>query len=406
MRNLLSTLIGISVFVIGIQVASAWNYVIHVQGRSQQTWKHDSTGQRMVLASLPSGWSNVTLTMNGNARITSTETDGSGVNSVNGAIRTYCGTGTGHSCIIHCYSAGCLRVNKAIDNIRNGVGGGANTLSGLLYIEASAGAHGGTDLAELSTSGFTGFLAKLLGQQEAVDKDLTRSAARTTYSYVHDQTGVNMWHLAGHYDVCKKLFLGFKICGSSRIAGTDDGVVPWASSGGYNSSSARTSMCSVSSTDERDTSKHVSSKYYWHRTDTYYETCAGNSVADGASWDHFGMPDAAEAAIEADVGGSGLYAHWQWSDATTQTACSYADCDRGFANSNNNDFGTRYADGYATGATGVDSVTSQTYGQTGSTTSCAGRCGTAPGGSYCACTSAASVKCGDYYTVNCDDVNQ
>ena len=407
MRKLVSTAVGVAVLVLGVQVASALNYVVHVQGRSQQGWKSDPNGARMVLASVPSGWSNVTLSFNGNARIVSTETDSTtNTQSVNYALRTYCGSGTGNSCIVHCYSAGCLRVSKAIDNIRNGVGGAANSLAGLMYIESSGGCHGGTDLAETATSGFTGWLAKLLGQQEAVDKDLTRSAARTTLGYTHDQIGVNMWHMAGGNDVCKKLLGFIKICGGSRIAGNDDGVVPWASSGGYNSSTARTSLCSVSSTDERDTSKHVSSKYLWHRTDTYWISCSG-TAASGRTFDHFGIPDFAEGVIEADLWNTGTayFDHWYWSDTTTEASCSGTGCDAAFANTNNNDFGTKYADGYNTGASSVDARTSQTYGQTGSSTSCAGRCGTAPAG-WCGCTTGATNKCGDYYTTHCDYVNQ
>jgi len=408
MKHLLAVVFGLSTIVAGSSIASAANYILHVHGRSQQGWKSDPNGARMVLADTSgTTWINRTLAFNGNARLTSTETDSTtNTNSVNYAIRTFCGTGTGNTCIVHCYSTGCLRVDKAIDNIRNGVGGTANTLSGLLYIQASASASGGTDLAEIATGKFTGWLAKLLGQQEAVDKDLTRSAARTTFSYVHDQLGVNKWHVAGYGDVCKKLLGLFKICGSSSIAGTDDGVLPWASSGGYSAQTSRTSLCNLSAADEQDTSKNVANKYPWHRTDTYYVNCNGTSVADGGTWDHFGIADFGEAIVEADIrNGSALYAHWAWGDAASETSCSSSSsCDNAFFNTNNNDFGTKYADGYNTGATGVDSWTSQTWGATGSTTSCAGRCGTAPAG-YCGCTTGATNKCSDYLTVNCDDVN-
>jgi hypothetical protein len=390
--------------------ADAANYILHFQGRSQQTWKTDASGTRMVLADTSgTTWVNKTFTFNGNARLASTETDSTtNTNSVNYAIRTYCGTGTGNTCVIHAYSTGCARTAKAIDDIRNGVGGTANTLSGLLYIEGSGCADGGTDLAELSTGKFTGWLSKLLGQQEAVDKDLTRAAMRTTYSYIHDQIGVNYWRVDGGADICKKMVGILKICASSYIAGNDDGVVPWASSGGFSASTARTSLCSVSAADEQDTSKNVSGKWPFHRTDTYYISCNGTSLADGATWDHFGVPDVVEAIIAADIhNGTASYQHWAWGDATTETACTSAStCDNAFANTNNNDFGTTYADGYATGATGVDAYTSQSYGTTGSTTSCAARCGTNPGGSYCSCDAASATKCGDYTAQHCNYVNQ
>lgn len=390
--------------------ASAANYILHFQGRSQGSWKSDPSGARMTLAATSgTTWINKTFTFNGSARLTSTETDSTtNTNSVNYAIRTYCGTGTGNNCIIHAYSTGCARVDKAIDNIRNGVGGTANTLSGLLYMEGSGCADGGTDLAEISSSGFTGFIAKLLGAQEAVDKDLTRSSMRTTYSYIHDQIGVNYWRVDGSGDVCKKLLGFIKICGGSYIAGTDDGVVPWASSGGYSAQTSRTSLCSVSSADEQDTSKNVTSKYPNHRTDTHYISCSGTSLADGVTWDHFGVPDMAEAILEADIqNGSAFYAHWGWSDAAVgDTACSGANCDAAFANTYNKDFGLNYADGYATGATGTTAYTSSSSGATGSTTSCAARCGTNPGGSYCSCAAASATKCGDYVAQHCDIVNQ
>lgn len=389
--------------------AVAGNYILHFHGRSQSGWKTDSLGARMVLADTTgTTWVNKTFTYNGNARLTSTETDSTtNTQSVNYAIRTYCGTGTGNTCIIHAYSTGCNRTDKAIDDIRNGVGGTANTLSGLMYIEGSGCADGGTDLAELSTSGFTGFIAKLTGNQEAVDKDLTRSAMRTTYGYIHDQIGVNYWRVDGSADICKKVLGLFKVCGGSHIAGTDDGVVPWASSGGFSSQTAVSSLCSVSAADEQDTSKNVSGKYPNMRTDTYYISCAGTSLADGATWDHFGVPDMAEAIVEADIhNGTAYYQHWSWSDATTETACSGTSCDNAFANTYNTNFGTKYADGYATGANGVTAYTSSSAGATGSTTSCAARCGTAPGGSYCGCTTGATNKCADYTTVHCNYVNQ
>lgn len=405
----LATLLGALIVLSLASTADAGNYILHFQGRSQSAWKSDSLGARMVVADTSgTTWIDKTFTFDGSARLASTATDSTtNPQSVNYALRTYCGSGTGNSCIVHCYSMGCLRMAKAIDDIRNGVGGTANSLSGLLYIEGSGDAEGGTDLAEISTGFWTGWLAKLLGQQEPADRDLTRSAARTTYAYVHDQIGVNFWLVDGYGDVCKKLLFGVKICGGSYIAGTDDGVVPWAASGGYSSSAARYSLCSVSAADEQDTSKTPSGKYPFHHTDTYYESCGGASNADGVTWDHFGIPDFAEGVLEADIhNGTAYYQHWGWSDATTEAACgSSTSCDNAFANTNNNDFGTNYADGYATGATGTDSTSSQTYGTTGSTNSCAGRCGTAPAG-YCGCQTSNSNKCGDYYAQHCDVINQ
>jgi hypothetical protein len=178
MRSI-ATLLGAVLVLALAPTADAGNYILHFHGRSQSAWKTDSLGARMVVADTSgTTWIDKTFTYDGSSRLASTATDSTtNTQSVNYALRTYCGTGTGNNCIVHCYSMGCLRTSKAIDDIRNGVGGSANSLSGLLYIEGSGSAIGGTDLAEISTGFFTGWLAKLLGEQEAADKDLTRSAA-------------------------------------------------------------------------------------------------------------------------------------------------------------------------------------------------------------------------------------
>lgn len=405
MRNARGALVLLPSFLASLLVVSsqarAADNILYVQGRAQGSW------DKNVAALSGTSFVNRTLTFNGNTRIASAETDSTtNPNSVNYAIRQYCSAG--NSCIIHCYSTGCYRVKKAIDNIRNGVGGAADSLAGLLYIEASGDASGGTDIAEIATEGFTGWIAKLFGQQEAVDFDLTRSMARSTYSYIHDQVGVNMWHLAGNRDVCKKLLGLFKICGSGSIEGSDDGVIPWASSAGYSTQQARTSLCNASAADEQDTSKNVANKYPWHRVDTKVENCSGFDVS-GTSWDHFGMVQAGTAALDSDIHDSNaLYNHYFWSDATNEAMCGGASCDKGFFNANNNDW-TKKADGTPTGALSVDAYTSQAWGQTGSQTSCAGRCGSNPGGGFCRCDAAcvaAGSCCADYSAVKCTYVNQ
>jgi hypothetical protein len=393
--------------------ASAGNYVLHFQGRSQGSWtSNTTTGTRMPLADVAAnGWTNNTFTFNGNARIISNETDSSiDVNSVNYALRTFCGTGTGNACIVHCYSTGCYRAMKAIDDIRAGYGGQvANSLAGLLYMEGSGSAAGGTDLAEIATGLFTGWMAKILGQQEAVDYDLTRARARTDFSYIHDGMPVQFWHVDGNKEICKKLVGFIKICSGGQIAGSDDGVVPWASAAGYSASTARTSMCNASVAEENNTGANVPNKYPKHRTDVSWIDCDGTTVgASTTSWDHFGVPDVAEAIVEAKIKalGSNTYNYWAWSDATTtEAACSSAStCDNAFNSTVSTDF-TKYNDGTATASASVDSTTSQTWGQTGSPTSCAGRCGAAVPGGWCGCQMASGNKCSDYIAARCDKVN-
>jgi hypothetical protein len=411
MKKLVTVSLGLLGGLAGLANAHAANYVLHFHGRSQGSWMSSEGGARMALANVATnGWTNKTFSYNGNARIVSNETDSTtDVNSVNYALRTYCGTGTGNACIVHCYSAGCLRALKAIDDIRAGYGGAANSLAGLLYMEGSGSVEGGTDLAELATGLFTGWIAKILGQQESIDFDLTRARARTDFAYVHDAMPVQFWHVDGNIEVCKKL-LGFvKICSGWVIAGSDDGVVPWASSAGFSSSEPRTSMCNVSAAEEQDVTQNVPNKYPKHRTDTTWIDCDGTAPgASTASWDHFGIPDVGERIVEANLKSlqTTSYDYWTWSDPiTSEAACASAStCDNAFQSTRSTDF-TRYSDGAATSSVSVDSSTSQTYGATGLTWSCAGRCGTAVPAGWCGCQAASSDRCGDYSTQHCDRIN-
>ncbi|MGZ3406244.1 MAG: hypothetical protein ACXVAN_07345, partial [Polyangia bacterium] len=113
--------------------AFAGNYVVFLQGRSWASWNGETVNA--------SGWTSITLAYNGNAVINGPETN----TTVKNALSTYCSGG--NSCIIHCYSAGCLRMLKATYDLH----AGGNNLPGLLYAEASGSAAGGTKLAEVST---------------------------------------------------------------------------------------------------------------------------------------------------------------------------------------------------------------------------------------------------------------
>src|SRR5262245_29651135 len=92
-------------------VARAGNYIIYLQGRGWGGWDGETVS---------SGWTNVTLAFNGNARLDGAETN----TTVRNALNTYCKNG--NSCVVHCYSAGCLRMLKATYDL-----GGANALTGL-----------------------------------------------------------------------------------------------------------------------------------------------------------------------------------------------------------------------------------------------------------------------------------
>jgi hypothetical protein len=85
-------------------VADAGYYVVHVQGRGWKNW----TAEKPSMG----GWTNITLAFNGSAKLNGNETNV----TVRNAINTYCSGG--NYCIVHCYSAGCLRTLKAVSDLR------------------------------------------------------------------------------------------------------------------------------------------------------------------------------------------------------------------------------------------------------------------------------------------------
>lgn len=331
--------------------ASAGSYIIYAQGRSWGSWKTDTASV--------SGYSNITLAFEGNKRINSSATT-----TVKNAIASYCSGGNG--CIVHCYSAGCLRTLKAVSDLRSG----GNTLPGLLWVEASGSAAGGSELAELATSGGTKYLAKLIGQQEAVDWDLTPSAARNNFP--HSNLGATMYHVAGKKDLCKKLWF-VKICAGllGALPGTHDGVVAMHSAAGYSTAGSYTYGCS-------------SGKYPYHTYDSGFASCYGENV------DHFGIPGVGNKGIDGrthDTSG--------WSDPTgTASQCSGSQCDQGF-----NDSGADFSK-TVSGSTIATNVSSKASATTPSTAagSCYGKCG-GSGGNGCYCDTSCSTYgdcCSDY----------
>lgn len=330
--------------------ATAGSYIIYAQGRSWGSWKTDTASV--------SGYSNITLSYDGNKRINSSSTT-----TVKNAISSYCSGG--NSCIVHCYSAGCLRTHKAIADLR----ASGNGLAGLLWLQASGSAAGGSELAGLATKGGTKYLAKLIGQQEAVDWDLTPSAARNNFP--HDKLGAWMYHVAGKKDLCKKLWF-VKICAGllGALPGTHDGVVAMHSAAGYSSAGSYSYGCS-------------SGKYPYHTYDSGYASCYGENV------DHFGIPGVGNYAIDGRS-----HSTVGWSDSTSASQCSGTSCDEGFSNSGA-DF-SKTTSGSSI-ATDVSSKASATTPSTAAG-SCYGKCGGA-GGNGCYCDSSCSTYgdcCSDY----------
>ncbi len=350
------TLVASLVALIGLTApAFAGNYVLYLQGRGWGSWNGE-----MLSAG---GWTNVTLGFNGNAAINGPETN----TTVRNAIATYCGGG--NSCIIHCYSAGCLRMLKAVYDLR----AGGNSLPGLLYAEGSGSAAGGTKLAELSTQGLTSFIAKLLGQQEKVDWDMTTGAARNTWGYVQNSFGANFWQFGGYLDMCKSL-LFFKICGNKYVTGgngmTADGVVGMDSYSGMSTAGYVTNGCNAAKYSYRI---YDSGPY----TDQY-----GNNLTPctGAARDHFGEPGLGTGILGADLTGTGYDAKRNWSDSTSQAACSGTGCDAQFSSTAQNYSKTP---ALSPVATSVAATSSNTTSVDTSTATCWGHCGGSSNGCYC-----------------------
>ncbi|HXU70946.1 MAG TPA: hypothetical protein VN947_16545 [Polyangia bacterium] len=359
-------LVAALVMLVGFAVpARAGNYIIYLQGRGWASWNGETVAA--------SGWTNVTMAFNGNAVINGPETN----TTVKNAMASYCSGG--NSCIIHCYSAGCLRMLKAAYDLH----AGGNSLPGLLYAEGSGSASGGTKLAEVSTQGLTSVIAKLLGQQEKVDKDLTTGAARNTWGYVQNSFGAAFWGFGGYVDICKSL-LFFKICGNKYVTGglnlTADGVVGMDSYSGMSTAGAVTNGCNA-----------AKYSYRYYDSGPYYDQYGNNlTPCTGANRDHYGEPGLGTGIVGADVTGTGYDYHRAWSDSTSQSTCSGTGCDGKFTNTAANYSITPQGQSIATS---VAATSSNTTAVDTSTATCWGHCGGTSNGCYCDSTCATYHDC-------------
>ena len=147
MRIIVSTLIGIAVLA-SAGIASADNTVLYIQGRSWANWNSETVAA--------GAWNNRTLAFDGNAPIKD-KSGCSGTACADSIVRNaiiaecngYDATGAQNKCVIACYSAGCLRLLKAVDDLR----ASGYSLSGLQWVEGAGAASGGTDVASISTTG-------------------------------------------------------------------------------------------------------------------------------------------------------------------------------------------------------------------------------------------------------------
>jgi hypothetical protein len=355
-----------ALFVASEGQASAANYTLYFHGRGWSSW------DGAALANVPN-WTNVTFSYDGSDRL-----DGPATTTVTNGIRSYCGAG--NSCVIECYSAGCLRTFKAISDLR----GGGNGLPGLLWVQAVGSAAGGSKLAEITTGGLTSVLAKLLGQQERIDFDITPSSARKVWGYVQDDAGVPVYHLAGRGNLCITLAGVVSICGNRFLAeGSGDGAVSFHSAGGGSDRGSYTDLCTMPK--------------YPYRQHEPSAPCTGDLG------NHSQLHGKGALAVGNRLGGAGADPQRNWSDAA-QTACSGAQCDGAFTVASRDWSRTPAGVSFATS---TDPTSSNTVASTAGAT-CAGKCG-GFSGAGCWCDAACVDKgdcCADYAgAANCGVVN-
>jgi len=387
MRNALATLV-IAVSIFAAAPAGAANYMFHMQGRGWKGWDNTQT----VSAN---AWTNMFFQYDGNASLTDSTT----TSEINNALINYCNT-TSNSCVILCYSAGCLRMQKAVSDLH----AAGYPLSSILWAEAAGSAAGGTGLAELATQGGTKILAKLLGQQEKIDFSLTPSAAR---AQPQSNFGKTIYHVAGKNDICKG-FLFFKVCGNSYVGyGKGDGVVPFHSAFGCSSAGA-VSDCTCT-------------KYAYHA----WENRVAGTVCTGENFDHMGIVNSGCKVVKAYLDGSATATALSWSDSTSNSACTTTNssCDDQFAQTAQNfskktDL-TPIATSVATKASNTTLYTDSRYiggpsafaddtaSGAGWRFSCGGKCGganTINGATQCYCDASCVTYgdcCSDYSTSVC-----
>jgi hypothetical protein len=366
--GLVALLLVFGVLALTTRTAHAENSVLYLQGRAWGSW----SSERVSAA----GWTQRTLDFNGNARLDGYETNV----IVRNAIQTYCSGA--NNCVILCYSAGCNRALKAIDDLR----ASGNTLPGLFWIEAAGSAAGGTKLAEMATGGFVGFMAKLFGQQEKIDFDLSPGAARGTWGYTQDAVPPDaMYHTAGNLDICKGFWI-FKLCGNAYIdAGVADGLVGFDSAAGASAQGRYYDGCAAAKYPGR----------LWQ----------SGVPCGGEARDHFGIVGRVVTLLAPQVQGTGTDKMLRWGENLSAASCNAAlfECDHPAAVTSM-DFSRTLA--AAQVATDVSGVTSPTTGQTKGPT-CAGKCG-GSSGTTCWCDGGCVARgdcCADYTAVRCNLVN-
>lgn len=387
MRQLIVISVVVAALAGTVAVAQAANKIIYVHGRGQMTF---NTAERVNVSG--TSWQPVALSFDGGASI-----NGPATATVRTALEQQCAVGTGNTCIVVCYSAGCLRFLKAVRD-------SSHTTFNIVRVSAIASAAGGTKIAVANTTGSLKSIAKLIGQQEAVDWDLTPAVARGTYGSSQnamDKTSGTMWHYCGYKDTCVSL-LFFKMCGNTYVnsgltGARGDGLVSYDSCGGSSVAGAFNNLCASGGTG----TKRITSRY---------SKRAPGGACDGEHRDHAGMVGAGvkyteQALAVTPTGDQNL----TWGDTTSQSTCSdTASCGNAFTNQAA-DFATLRTQGGTpvTVSPSTDATSSNSTTNTASATSCTARCGLYQPGRACQCDAACVSGgdcCADYAAANCPNV--
>ena len=205
MKQLIAIVLFAGVVVGAQGTAHATNYVIYAQGRGNANW---STSERVNLTGQP--WTAVTIAYDGGASM-----NGPATATLRTQLEQKCATSTGNTCVVVCHSAGCMRVLKAIQD-------STVTMFNIPRVSAAGSAAGGTKIAEAVTTGSLKSIAKLIGQQEAVDWDLTPAVARGSFGYIQNamtKTSGTMFHYAGYKDTCALIAGGTVRCWGDNFFG-------------------------------------------------------------------------------------------------------------------------------------------------------------------------------------------
>lgn len=389
MRHLLAAFAFVGTIVAAAPAADAANYIIYAQGRGNGNW---STAERVNVAG--TSWQTVTIAYDGGASM-----NGPATTTLRTQLEQKCASSTGNTCIVVCHSAGCMRVLKAIQD-------SSTTMFNIPRVTAAGSAAGGTKIAESVTTGSLKSIAKLVGQQEAVDWDLTPAAARGTFGYIQNamnKTSGTMYHYAGYKDTCVS-FLFVKQCGNKYVnsgltGAKGDGLVSYDSAGGSSAAGAFNNICSTGGTG----TKRITTRYAKRAAGT-------GTPCDGENRDHAGVVGKSityteQALPSTPTGDKDLH----YGETTTQTVCSdTTSCGQAFTNGATDPATLKNASGgNVTVAPSTNATASNTTGDTASATSCAGRCGLYQPGRACQCDAACGSGgdcCADYAASNCPAV--